>query len=223
MRAKLLEILASGKAKIRFSSGSIEKSNRVVTITAKVDGVSSVQIPITVGGTTVSLGTGKTNLELDDENMSKRQAVLTITVKDAGLQPIYDALVEVSLDPTSTGDATWELLPEYDNYRTDLSGQIRLQVTGTVPGQAIIKAESLGAIATQEYAVGGAGEVFSIIDPTDDIVGLATGMPLTITVAAPGDSAYSVVFASTLGTWDGGSGPWIRPGRSSPARGTACI
>jgi len=194
----------SGKAKIRFSSGSIEKSNRVVSITAKVGGVSSVQIPITVGGTTVSLGTGKTNLELDDEDMSKRQAILTITVKDAGLQPIYDASVEVSLDPSSTGDASWELLPEYDDYRTDLSGQVRVEVTGTIPDQAIIKAESLGATATQEYAVGGVGEVFSIIDPTDDIVGLATGLPLTITVATP-PGEYSVVFASTLGTWDGGS------------------
>jgi len=196
---------ANGRAPILFSSGTIEKNNRVVTITAKVGNLPAVQIPISVTGTTISMATGKTNLELDPESPDKAEATLTITVKDAGLQPIYDAQLTVSIDSTSTGDATLTPLTGYEDYKTDLSGQSKVQVTGTEAGSVVVKAAALGAMATQAYTVGGVGEVFAIIDPADDVVSLATDEPLTITVAAPGSSDYNVAFATTLGAWDGGS------------------
>jgi PKD repeat protein len=196
---------ANGRAPILFSSGTIEKNNRVVTITAKVGKLPAVQIPISVTGTTISMATGKTNLELDPESPDKAEATLTITVKDAGLQPIYDAELTVSIDSTSTGDATLTPLTGYEDYKTDLSGQIKVQVTGTEAGSVVVKAAALGATATQAYTVGGVGEVFAIIDPAEDVVSLATDEPLTIIVAAPGSSDYNVAFATTLGAWDGGS------------------
>lgn len=197
-----------GKAQILFSSGIIEKSNRVVKIRARVSGLPEAQIPVTITGTTVAMSTGKTNLEKDEEDPEKAKAILTITVKDAGLQPIYDAKVDVVVDETDenfTGDANLTPLPGYEDYRTDLSGQIRIEVNGTTSGNVLVKATALGASAVQTFSVGGVGEVFSILEPEDDYVVLSTGEELTVKVAAPDFSDYRVVFATTLGVWDGGT------------------
>jgi len=66
-----------------------------------------------------------------------------------------------------------------------------------------VKVEGLGASATQSYSVGLAGEVFSIISPTEDPYSLAKGASVSIVVQAPTQS--QVIFATTCGAWDGGT------------------
>jgi len=66
----------NGKAEITLSSGT-DKSNRTATITAEVTGLSSVQIPIQITGTTISLSTDRTNIAVDES------ATLSILVQGA--------------------------------------------------------------------------------------------------------------------------------------------
>ena len=63
--------------------------------------------------------------------------------------------------------------------------------------------EGLGASATQAYSVGLAGEVFSIISPSEDPYSLQKGANLTIVVQAP--TQNQAIFATTCGAWDGGT------------------
>lgn len=73
-----------GEVKAYFSSGTINRSNQTATITASVANLNSAQIPIQITGTTITLSTGSTNLEIDPLDTSKAQTTLTITIKDAG-------------------------------------------------------------------------------------------------------------------------------------------
>lgn len=190
---------ANGEATITFSSGTVEKKNQVVTIEASVSGLSPVQIPIQVIGTSVTLSTDKTALQIGGDDT----AILTITVRDASSDEnsnkIYNAEVYVSVDSGSKGAAT--LSPTTG--KTDVNGMLEVEVTGTAEGDVTVKVEALGATATQTFTVGAIGEVFSITDPSEDPVSLSTNTDLTITVKAP--DLNNVVFATTLGTWDGGS------------------
>ncbi len=190
---------ANGEATITFSSGTVEKKNQVVTIEASVSGLSPVQIPIQVIGTSVTLSPDKTALQIDGD----ATAILTITVRDASSDEnsnkIYNAEVYVSVDSSSKGAAT--LSPTTG--KTDVNGMLEVEVTGTAEGDVTVIVEALGATATQTFTVGAIGEVFSITDPSEDPVSLSTNTDLTITVKAPNQN--NVVFATTLGTWDGGS------------------
>ncbi|MBW2077611.1 MAG: Ig-like domain-containing protein [Deltaproteobacteria bacterium] len=191
---------ANGEAEITFSSGTLEKKNQTVTITASVTGLTSKQIPIQVTGTKVAVSTDSTNLAIGESDT----ATLTITVKDASDTGIYDAAVTVSVDTaSSTGTATLALATGYSAYTTDANGTLEVDVTGTGAGSVTVKVEALGATATQAYTVGTSGTVFGISAPTDDPHSLSTGTDLTVTVNAP--TQTSVQFATTLGAWDGGA------------------
>ncbi|MDY7032248.1 MAG: Ig-like domain-containing protein [Thermodesulfobacteriota bacterium] len=191
-----LETDENGQTEIEFSSGTVDKSNQVATITAEVAGIDSAQIPIQITGTTVSLSTDSTNLTVGGSSVT-----LTIAVKDAGSVGVYDAPVSISVSPTGI------LSLSQDTGNTDVSGELEVDVTGIGVGNATVTVESLGATATQTYTVGTSGTVFGISSPTQDPCSLSTGTyptgpSLNITVNAP--SQTSVQFATTIGEWDGG-------------------
>ena len=187
-----LETDENGQAEIEFSSGTVDKSNQVATITAEVAGIDSAQIPIQITGTTVSLSTDSTNLTVGASSVT-----LTTAVKDEGSVGVYNAPVSISVSPTGI------LSLSQDTGNTDVSGELEVDVTGVGTGNATVTVESLGATATQTYTVGTSGAVFGISSPTQDPYSLYTDTPLLIIVNAP--SQTSVQFATTLGEWDGGS------------------
>ena len=203
---------ADGEAKIIFKSGTVEKKNQTVNITASVADLDPKMIPVQITGTTVTLFTNNTNLEIDPNNSDKAKTSLIITVKDAGSLPVFDAPVTITVvEPEST--ATLRVLPNGDTNdstltgNTNVNGTLTVEVTGTGVGDLKIAVEALGYTATQTYVVGAIGEIFSIIEPLEDIVRLSTGTSLTITVKAPdsGSDYDNVTFATTFGTWDGGT------------------
>lgn len=191
-----------GQATVTFSCGNLDNSNRTSTITAVSNSVSR-QISIQITGTTLELETDFQNLEITSSaitpQIDSEKAILTIVAKDAGDNRIYNAYVAASVDSSSTGDVT--LSPS--NGYTDSSGELKIEVFGKSKGTAIVKVEGLGTSATQTYSVGLAGEVFSIISPTEDPYSLAKGANVTIVVQAPSQS--QVIFATTCGVWDGGT------------------
>ena len=180
----------NGKAEITFSSGT-DKTNRVATITAQVSGLSSVQIPIQITGTTISLSTDSTNIAVYES-----PATLTILVQGADGFGV-ESLVTLSAEPA--GVVT---LSQYTG-NTDTSGNLEVYITGVAAGSVIVTVQALGATATQDYTVGTSDEVFCITIPSEDSYSLSTNIDLTITVNAP--TQEYVQFATTLGTWDWGA------------------
>ena len=192
----------NGQAAVIFSCGNLDNSNRTSTITAVSSSVSR-QVAIQITGTTLELTTDFQNLEITSSAITSQidseKAILTIAAKDAGDNRIPNALLTASVDASSTGDVTLSPSSGY----TDSTGELKIEVFGKSKGTAIVKVEGLGASATQTYSVGLAGEVFSIISPTEDPYSLAKGANLTIVVQAPTQS--QVIFATTCGAWDGGT------------------
>ncbi len=182
---------ANGKAQITFSSGTLDPSNQVVTITGTVSELSS-QVPIQITGSTLTLSTDNSNIT-DDGSTT---ATLTITAKDAGGKPVYDTPVTLSV--SGTGGAT---LSAYSG-NTDPIGELQVTVTGTGASSVTITAEGLGTTAAQAYTVSSVGALFGIISPTIDPCFLSTNTDLTIIVNAP--ALAKVTFATTLGSLTGG-------------------
>jgi hypothetical protein len=183
----------NGEVVVNFSSGIGDKRNQAVTIMATVDGLASRQIPIQVSGTTVTLEVeGSTNLEI-----GQKSSDLNIIVKDASEIPVYDAPVTFSLDPTSTGAVTIEPA----SGRTDINGEMRVKVNAAQSGTAVVKAESLGAMALQTYSVVDPARAFRIIEPENDLVAINTGGEMTVRVRSP--LFNRVTFAASIGAWDG--------------------
>ncbi|MBL7175571.1 MAG: Ig-like domain-containing protein [Desulfobacteraceae bacterium] len=185
---------SSGDCQITFSAGP-ESSNQTVTITATVTGLTSRQIPVQITGSTITLTTDSSGLEIGGDDT----ATLTITVADAGSLPIYDTAVTVSVDAASTGVAS--LSSSTGN--TDVNGVLTVDVTGTGAGSVIVRVAAAGVTATKTYTVGTTGAVFGITSPTQDPASLSTNTNLIITVNAP--SMSNVVFGTTIGAWDGGT------------------
>lgn len=197
--AASVETDSKGEASIIFSSGTVEQINQVVTIEARVDGISGFKsVPILVTGTTITLtSAGSTNLEIG----GAASDTLTITLADAGGHPINNTEITLTADPA--GSVTIEPAAGYSGYTTDVSGVLKVYVTGVSTGVATVTARALGATASESYSVGALGAVFGIVAPSEDPFGAQCNDGVLINVAAPAQS--SVVFATTLGTWDGGT------------------
>ena len=190
----------NGKAEITFSSGT-DKSSRVATITAQVTGLSTVQIPIQITGTTISLSTDSTNIAVGGS-----PATLTISVLGVDDVGVPGSLVTLSAEPA--GVVT---LSQYTG-DTDTSGNLEVDITGVAAGSVTVTVQALGVTDTQDYIVGTPDEVFYITKPTDDPYSLSTDDdPLNIEVNVPAVPAtipptqQLVQFATTIGTWDGGT------------------
>jgi len=197
LSASSVDTDTNGESQVTFSSGTTDKSNHVVTITATVAGIDPRQIPVQITGTTITLSTGSTNLEIGGADT----ATLTISVKDASDTGIFGAEVTVGVDEDSSdGAATLALSTGYTEYTTDVNGTLEVDVTATGAGDVTVSVETLGVKAAQTYTLGTVGAVFGISSPTTDPYSLPTDTDLTITVNAPDQTG--VQFATTLGIWD---------------------
>ncbi|MBA4366311.1 MAG: hypothetical protein C0403_01580, partial [Desulfobacterium sp.] len=186
-----------GQASVDFSCGTIDKSNRIVTIEASVEGLVVKQIPIQIIGTTVNVTSNKsTSLNTDGEKSDN----ITITVKDASGNPIYNAAVSMSINPSSTGSII--VSPESGNCKVD--GTFSATVTAVSAGSALLNIAALGATSSITYTIGASIDTFAIQSPTENPVNLSLGSKLPITVFSPmPGSSKIVVFATTFGAWEG--------------------
>jgi hypothetical protein len=185
---------ANGKAQIAFSSGAIDQTNRVVMITGVAGSLSS-QIPLTISGSTIALTTTTANL-----TSGSSTATLTIVAKDASGTPVYNAPITLSVPAAQAGIISLSRTTG----NTDTDGKLTATVTaGVTSGTATVTIAGLGFTATQDYLVTPIASTFRITFPTSDPASIATNTPLTITVNATG--VANVVFASTIGTWNGGA------------------
>ena len=166
---------ANGQAKIIFSSGTSDPTNRTATITATVSGLTPETIPIQVTGSTLTLSTDKTTIT-DDGSTT---ASLTVAAADAGGTGVYNAAVSFAV--TGAGGAT--VTPSSGN--TNVSGQLTVTVTGTSAGSVTVTATGLGTTAAQAYTVTGVGTGFAIILPTADPFSTRTRTTTSLAITSP--------------------------------------
>ncbi len=190
---------ALGQASVVFSSGSADPTNRTATVTATPAGLTPVQIPIIVSGSTVAITSDKPSL-LIGGSAGTDQATLTITAKNAAGTAVYNTPVTMSVAGSGTSPGAATLTPTSGS--TDVSGQISATLTATSPGTVTVTGAGLGVSATQDFSISQAGAAFIISSPSNPAT-LQIGSTLTVTVSAP--TQANVTFTSTLGTWDGGS------------------
>lgn len=184
---------ASGRATVSSSSGTLDKSNRTVTVTASVNGTSSAQIPVQIQGSTLKLSVDTTSIVSNGTS----PATLTVTAKHASGNPVYNAPVTLSL-ANNPGDGSATLSPVSGN--TDVNGRMTATVTGTRAGPITVNVSALGTAAAQSLTVSDAGSEFKIVSPVADPIAASLNSALAFTVQAlPGQ--VKVRFASTLGKW----------------------
>jgi len=186
----------SGQASVIFSSGTSDPTNRTATVTATVSGITAVQIPIVVSGSTLAITSDIPSLIIGGTDTAQ----LTITAKDAAGSAVYNTALTLSVAGSGASPGTASLTPTSGT--TNISGQISATLTATSPGTVTVTATGLGYTATQDFDITQTGAAFVISSPSNPAT-LQTGQNLTVTVSAPTQS--NVVFTSTLGTWDGGS------------------
>lgn len=180
---------ANGKATVSLSSGTQNKSNRVVTVSATAAGIATpVQIPVQVVGSTASLTTTASTLTAGGGS-----ATVTVTARDASGLGIYN--IPVTLSQSGTGSLT--IAQATGN--TDVNGQFTTTVSGLTSGTATLTASALAATASQTFTVL-PGSTFGITAPAGDPASMSTGGTLAFSVTAPAP-ATQVRFASTIGTW----------------------
>ncbi len=146
--------------------GRSRRLTRRAAIEATVDGIEdSKSLPILVTGTHITLSTsGSTNLEIGGDATD----TLTFVLKDAGNNPINNTAINVTADP----DGKVTLAPAgYAGYTTDISGVLKIDITGVGPGVTTVTACALGAVSSQAYSVGAVGAVFGIETPYEDPFG----------------------------------------------------
>lgn len=191
----------SGKATLKFSSGTSSKDNRTATITATA-GSAMAQIPIQIVGSTVAVSTSANSLSDDGTT----PATIIITAKDASGNPVPDTAV------TLTGSGAGRVTFTPSSGTTNTSGQFTATVAGAGAGAVTVSATAVGATATVSYTVSPSGSAFAIDQQTlnatlianNDITAMKMGDSLTVRVSAPAPAA-NVVFATTIGIWNGSS------------------
>ncbi len=176
----------NGQAQILFLCGD-DKTNQTATITAQVEGLDVVTIPIPIIGTTITFDSGDTTSIAIGESPE----ILTVWAEDAGGSPIRDASVTLSATPAGIVSLS------KDAGATDNYGKFEVFITGNQAGDVTVKVEALGTTATQTYTVDSPGAIFEIVIPEKNPCNLFTDQDLTITVNSPkGDH---VQFATSVG------------------------
>jgi hypothetical protein len=182
---------ANGQASFVFSSGTIDRSNRVATITVTSNGKSaSTQVAI-VGGS-ISLDPGGVTTLL----VGGTPGLLTARVRDAAGNPV-GAGVPVTFESSNSSVVTVSSV----TVNTNASGVVIINVGPVAAGNATVSASSSGVTAVQTYAVTSSGTGFYISSPSSGLV-ITTATPQVITVVAPGVS--NVTFATPLGLFGNG-------------------
>ncbi len=177
------------------------KANRIIPVTATVDGVSSL-INVAVVGTTVSIA-GNTSVALN------ATSTLTITVKDsAGV-----AIPSVPITVTSAAGNRLTLAPATGI--SDAAGMVTVTVTAIRAGADTITATAAGATATSVLTV--SGDSFAFAPATNVIpqipLNTASGVSVAWTNALGPVTGANVSFSSSRGT--------ITPATVAAAAGTA--
>ncbi|CAN2048882.1 adhesin/invasin [Candidatus Magnetomoraceae bacterium gMMP-1] len=215
---------SEGKARSFFSSGTVDKSNRVITVKAEAQGITpkSDTIPIRVIGSTVTLDTDRKNITSDNTD----SAILTITAKDAGGVEVYNTPVTISCDNklrfyTSTNTnaigytctCSAELNTDVNatdytccaELNTDVKGQVILIIRGKMAAEsANITVTALKDTAVKSYIVTNLNDTFKILKTADsDSIPLTVGSSANITVQA-GSTPATVVFSTSLGSFSNG-------------------
>ena len=177
---------ANGEAKITFSSGTADRSNAVVTITATITGLSgATTIPIRVVGSTVNISATSDSVASDGSKIAQ----ITIAAKDAGGTSVYNAPVTLSF-VANPGDGTATLSDKASlSGYTDVNGEFSATLKGTSPGPVTVKAAALGGTATKPFTVDTVGGGFRITAPAADPAGADPCAARAPGGAGPGRSA----------------------------------
>lgn len=192
---------ASGQAVVTLNSGTQNKSNRTVVVTAKATGATAVSIPIQVTGSTVQLTTSASTV-----TSGGAAATITVTAQDAGGIGLYN--VPVALSQSGAGSLTITAA----SGTTDASGQFTTTVTGNAAGSATLTAttldpEKFAAAPSQSVASASASQTFTILpNSTFQISSPANNSAMT---TSPGSQVFIVTaptqdhvrFATSIGTW----------------------
>lgn len=206
---------ADGQATFTFKSGSVSKSNRIATITASA-GQSTGETTVRIEGSTVTAVAGSTTLVVDGGGST---ATMTITARDAAQSPVENASVTIV---KSSGVGIVTVTPS--SGVTDANGQLVVSVEGgDTEGAVTLTTTALGATATTTFTVGSSAAVFAVTSVTNSngtqptlnpsLVSMKTNETLDVVVSAAGSS--SVLFASSMGTWDGGASASVTKAVSS--------
>jgi hypothetical protein len=188
----------------KFSSGTADATSRTATITV-ISNNFSQQIPVRITGSTIDIVLVGTATLLND---GTKTANLEITPRNAGGSSIANTPVTVSSVAVAGGVLTFS--PASGN--TDANGKFVTTASGVTAGTVNASVSALGETRTQAFTVtqATATSSFTIASvggaplPADRVVPLTIGVATTVTINAPSPTT-NVVFASSLGAWDGGS------------------
>lgn len=165
-----VETAENGQANVSFSSGTTDKSNRVVTITASTAGLDARTIPVQITGSTLTLNIDNANLILNDpatQEDESNEAVLTITAEDAGGNAVYATPITITAAAGNSGTIAWS--PNQTEYTTDINGQVEITVKGLSAGKAALNITGLGETTTQSFDIAIITESFGIVLPENEL------------------------------------------------------
>jgi len=186
---------ASGQAQITFSSGTTDRSNRTVTITATVTGLAPQSIPVQIVGSTLTITALKTNLTAGGD-----PTTLTVTAKDAGGNLVFGAPITLSTSGTQVS-----VSPPSGN--TAVDGTFTSTVTPVTDGSVTVTAVwSVSPQASLAFTIGTTGNVFEIIIPT--VSPFSARTRTTASLATTGNNTFIAFVDSnpdTITRSDGGS------------------
>lgn len=204
---------ATGKATFTFSSGTASKSNRTTTITASA-GVTA-QLPIQIVGSTLTANASGASIPDDGSAV----VTMTFTALDAGGNPVIGTTVNLTKPPGVLTVLTSSSTTDATSGTTNASGQLVIYVkkitTGAISGNVV--ATAVGQTATAPINVTSAASTFGISQstlipksvapanaaiPNPTAASMQIGDSLVVLVNAPSPIA-NVVFATTLGSWNG--------------------
>jgi len=193
---------ANGEVSATFKSGSVDLSNRTVTVSASVPDTSAKgSIPIQVEGSTLTLSTSVA--------APAAGVVVPITATARAVSTAAaNQNLRFSISSTSTGSGSLSAT----SAKTDVNGIATVNFTGTVAGTVNVLVEWLDgdnnptASATQSFNVQGSGAAFQVNTPTGSPVNVTLGGSQTVSLTVPssinGVAVGSVRYATTLGTWE---------------------
>jgi hypothetical protein len=180
----------NGTVETTFSSGTINRSNQTVTITASATGADDYLLPLQIIGTELVI-TAQPSLQIGGDDTD----TISVKVLDAGDNPVYNADVTFSLAASSTGSVTFSS----STATTDINGEATITATAVSQGDAVVSIGSMGVTQTHTYSVDSAGTGFYITAPSNEVSNLSIGSSRIITVNAPLQT--TVRFATTVGTF----------------------
>lgn len=172
---------ASGQATAQLSTAG-NKANRVITVTATLDSVTST-LPVSVVGTTLTV-TGNSSLS------TSSTSTLTARLTDSAGDPIANQTVSI----TSTGSAVGIIGSTSPS--TNANGQVTVTVSGVSAGSGSITFTALGATASQALTVTGASSTISF----NSLTGNATTVGTTETMTVNGPASTVISLSASRGT-----------------------